>query len=103
MARRIGGEMFGVMLHSIDLLWSFCICYFGILRFLDGRMCNFVIFVRTQYAMVLEMRKGRQHRERDPKETITKHHTKKNRSKISPKITTSKSTLHFCSIITPLK
>ena len=59
MARRIGGEMFGVMLHSYRFAVVFCICYSDLPFFLAGRMCNFVIFVRTQCAMVLEMRKGR--------------------------------------------
>ena len=60
MARRIGGGMFGVMLRSVVFAVVFCICYFWDSPiFLDGRMCNFVIFVRKQCAMVLEMRKGR--------------------------------------------
>ena len=60
MARRIGGGMFGVMLHRYRFAVVFCICYFGgFSNFLDGRMCNFVIFVRTQCVMVFETRKGR--------------------------------------------
>ena len=59
MARRIGGGMFGVMLRSVVFVVVFCMLFWDSLIFLDGRMCNFVIFVRTQYAMVLEMWKGR--------------------------------------------